>query len=123
MNYFENIEVCLNERNLMNCPGQICNVDETGMPLDHRLPKVVGQKGKRNIRCRVTGNKAQITVVACVSASGQALPPYVIFDTKQLSHAWTKGKVGTRYGLSNKGWIDNVLFRLVRESFYQTCCS
>ena len=50
--------------------------------------------------------------MACESASGQALPPYVIFDTKQLNHAWTKGEVlGTQYGLSNKGWIDNVLFK------------
>ena len=112
MNYFENLEVCLNEHNLMNFLGQIYNVDETGMPLAHRPPKVVGRKGKRKIRCRVTGNKAQITVVACVSASGQAIPPYVIFDTKQLNLAWTKGEVpGTRYGLSNKGWIDNVLFK------------
>ena len=96
----------------MNCPGQIYNVDETGIPLDHHLPKVVGRKGKRKIRCLVTGNKAQITVVACVSASGQAIPFYVIFDTKQLNHAWTKGEVpGTRYGLSNKGWIDNVVFK------------
>ena len=92
MKYFKNIEVCLKEHSLMNCPGQIYNVDETGMPLDHCPPKVVGQKDKRKIRCRVTGNKAQITVVACVSASGQAIPPYVIFDTKQLNHAWTKKK-------------------------------
>ena len=96
----------------MNFPGQIYNVDESGMPLDHRPPRVVGRKEKRKIRCHVTRNKAQITVVACVSASGQALPPYVIFDTKQLNHAWTEGKVPvTRYGMSNKGWIDNVLFK------------
>ena len=58
--------------------------------------------------------------MACVSASGQAVPPYVIFDTKQLNHAWTEGEVpGTRYGLSNKGWTDNALFR---ELFYQTRC-
>ena len=80
--YFENLEVCLQEHNLMNCPGQIYNVDETGMPLDHRPPKVVGRKGKRKVRCRVTGNKAQITVVACVSASGQTIPPYVIKTAK-----------------------------------------
>ena len=121
MKYFENLEVCLNEHDLMNRPGQIYNVDETGMPLDHRPPKVVGRKGKRKIRCRVTGNKAQITVVACVSASGQALPPYVIFDTKQLNLAWQKGEVpGTRYGLSNKGWIDNVLFKDWLENHFIT---
>ena len=118
MKYFENLEVCLKEHDLMNCPGQIYNVDETGMPLDHRPPKVVGRKGKRNIRCRAIRNKAQITVVACVSASGQVITPYVILDTKQLNHAWVPG---TWYGLSNKGWIDNVLFKDWLEK--QTRCS
>lgn len=70
-------------------------------------PKLLDKKEKV-IRCCVPGNKAKITVVACISASGQAIPPCVIFDTKQLNHAWTKDKVpGSWYGLSNKGWIDN----------------
>ena len=37
-------------------------------------------------------NKSQITVIACVSAAGQALPPYVIFDTKGLNQEWIKGE-------------------------------
>ena len=69
-NYFENLEECLKENNLMISPGQIYNVDETGMPLDNCPPKVVGQKGKRKIRWPVTANKAQITVEACISATG-----------------------------------------------------
>ena len=36
----------------------------------------------------------------------------MIFDKKQLNYAWTKEEVpGTQYSLSNKGCIDNVLFR------------
>ena len=117
--YFQNLEICLQENDLMKSPGQIYNVDETGMPLDHCPPKVVGRKGKSKLRCRVTGNKAQITVVACVSASGQAIPPYIIFDTKTLNNAWTKGEVpGTRYGLSDKGWIDHVLFKHWLENHF-----
>ena len=120
-NYFANLKECLKENNLMDSSGQLYNVDETGIPLDHRPPKVVAKRGKRKIRCRTTGNKAQITVVGCVSASGHAIPPYVIFDTKKLNHAWTKGEVpGTRYGLSNKGWIDNVLFRDWLENHFIT---
>ena len=47
VNYFENLEVCLNEHNLMNCRGQIYNMDKTGIPLDHRQSKIVGQKQKK----------------------------------------------------------------------------
>jgi hypothetical protein len=39
------------------------------------------------------------------------IPPFVIFDAKQLNHLWTKGEVsGTRYGLSDSGWTDRGLF-------------
>ena len=31
----------------MNKPGQIFNVDESGMPLEHRAPKVVARKGQK----------------------------------------------------------------------------
>ena len=90
----------------MNSPEQIYNVDESGMPL-----KVITQKGQKKVRVRTTGDKSQITVVGCASASGQVIPPYIIFDTATLNVAWTEGEVpGTTYGLSKKGWIDTELF-------------
>ena len=59
------------------------------------------------------GNKSQITVIACVSAVGHVIPPFVIFDAKGLNYQWTVGEVvGTRYGLSSNGWVDTVLFKL-----------
>ena len=33
---------------------------------------------------RTSGNKSQVTVIAYVSATGQAIPPFVIFDAKML---------------------------------------
>ena len=73
--YFELLKV---ENDLLNSPSQIYNVDETGMPLDHRPPEVVAKKGQRKVRYRTSGIKSQITVIRCVSASGQAIPPFVI---------------------------------------------
>ena len=33
------------------------------------------------------------------------------FDAKKLNHAWTANEVpGTKYGLSDKGWINTDLF-------------
>ena len=110
--YFDMLKDTLLENHLMEKPAQIYNVDESGMPLDHRPPKVISEKGQKKVRSRTSGNKSQITVIACVSASGHALPPFVIFDTKGLNPEWTKGEVvGTTYGLSAKGWVDTELFK------------
>ena len=63
------------------------NVDETGMPLDHRPLKVVTKKGQKKVRSRTSGNKSQITT-------------------------WNGGEIpGITYGLSDKGWVDHELFK------------
>ena len=82
------------------------------MPLDHRPPKIVTQRGHKKVRYRTAGNKSQITVIGCVSATGHAVPPFVIWDAKSMNKEWTNGEIaGTTYGLSNKGWVDSELFR------------
>ena len=88
-----------------------------GGPLSRRdipkPPKVVTSIGANHATCITTGNKTHITVVACCSAGGRALPPMVIFDRLNLKPQWTMGEVpGTVYGLSPKGWIDSELFNL-----------
>ena len=110
--YFSLLKDALQEHGVMDSPAQIYNVDETGMPLDHRPPKIVTRKGQKNVCYRTSGNKSQITVIGCISAVGQAIPPFVIFDAKNLNVEWTNGEVpGTTYGLSEKGWVDTELFR------------
>ena len=117
-NYYDLLKDVLDEHNLMDHPVQIYNMDETGVPFDPRPPKVVAPKG---LRYRSSGKKGQVTVVACASATGQAIPPYVIFDAKQLNPAWFKGEVpGTRYGLSDSGWIDRELFHLWLSKHFLT---
>ena len=73
--YFDMVKKTLSDNNLMNKPAQIYNVDESGMPLDHRPPKVITQKGQKKVCSGTSGNKSQITVIACVSAAGHVLPP------------------------------------------------
>ena len=58
--------------------------DETGMPLDPKLLKVVTQRGHKNPSQVSGGVKTQITLVGCVIAGGQCLPPMVIWDCKNL---------------------------------------
>ena len=104
MENFDLLKSVLTQHELMESPNQIYNVNKTGMPLDHRLPKVVTKKDQKKVRSRTSGNKSQVTVIAYVSATGQALPPFVIFDVKSLNMEWRKGEIpGTTY---DKGWVD-----------------
>lgn len=110
--YFELLKAELTSNELMNSPNRIYNVDETGICLDGHAPRVVALKGQKKVRYRTSGNKNQVTVIACVSASGQCIPPFVIFDAKRLNQDWRKGEVaGTSYGLSDNGWVDTELFK------------
>ena len=58
--------------------GQIYNVDEYGMLLDHCTPCVLTTKGEK-VRYHTSGNKSQITLIGYVNATGQTIPPFVIF--------------------------------------------
>ena len=109
--YFNMLEETLEEYNLKDKPAQIYNCDESGMPLEHKLPKTISLKGSKKVRQITSGNKTQITVLGCVSATGQALPPMVVFSGKWFNHELSKGEVpGTLYGLSDSGWMDSELF-------------
>ena len=103
--YFDLLERTLEDNGL---PCQIFNLDETGMPLSPQSPKCVFARGEKTPANIDGGDKAQITVVACVSAAGYCIPPMVIWDRKKLSLELTAGEVpGT---LSDKGWMDQELF-------------
>ena len=123
--YFGLLGDTLKEHGLLNCPSQIYNVDESGMLLDPKAPNVVAVKGAKKVRYRSSGRKGQVTFVGCGNASGQVIPPMIIFDAKKLNHAWTQKEVpGTKYGLSDKGWITTDLFEAwLMEHFLQYAVS
>ncbi len=110
--YFSLLKEIFDEFGLRTSPGQVYNMDETGMPLDPKPPKVVTRRGQKKVRYRTSGKKGQITVLGCINAIGNTIPPMVIFDAHNLNRSWTTGEVpGTIYGLSEKGWIDRELFQ------------
>ena len=110
--YFDLLESTLIEYNIGDKPAQIFNMDETGVPLSPDLPKGVFKKGSKAVAV-TSGDKSQLTVVACVSAGGFCIPPMVILDRKTLHPDMTIGELpGTIYGLSSKGWIDSELFKM-----------
>ncbi len=92
-------------------PETIFNMVETGMPLCPRPPKVVARKGQKKVRYRTLGQKSQVTVLACGSATDEIIPPFIIFAGKQISPLWTQDEVtGSRFAVSDNGWVDQELF-------------
>ena len=109
--YFDLLEDVIKVNGLSKRPGQIFNCDETGMPLSHTPPKVIAQVGQKHPYSITSGDKSQITVLACASASGYSIPPTVIYDRKSLQPDMMEGEVpGTFYGLTNSGWMNGELF-------------
>ena len=91
--------------------------------MDGHAPRVVALKGQKKVRYITSGNKNQVTVIACISGSGQVMPPFVIFDAKSLNMDWSKDEVvGSSYSLSSSGWADLELFKgWLVDHFLENC--
>lgn len=109
--YYNMLEQTMTKYGLLSDPALIYNMDETGFPLDPKPPKGVFVRGETNPCTMTSGNKAQITVVACVSASGQCLPPMIVWPRKTMPPSLAFGEVpGSVYGMSDSGWMSQLLF-------------
>ena len=93
--YFCLLRDMLTTHGLLDKPSQIYNVDESGVPFNPRLPKIITAKGRgtKKMRYRSPGRKGQITIVACANAIGQAIPSMIIYDAARLNPAWTRDEV------------------------------
>ena len=109
--YFDVLSETYDQYDLADQPAVVFNMDESGFPLDPKPLKSVYARGSKNPTLLSSGQKSQVTVVACVSAAGQCLPPMVIWDRQTLQPDLAKGEVpGMVYGLSKKGWMNSELF-------------
>ena len=82
--YFDLLEQTMLANELISFSSRIFNVDESGFQLQAHKSSIVAEKGSKHPTTVTTGDKAQITVIACVNASGAKLPSLVIFDRKVL---------------------------------------
>ena len=102
------LQEIFDEHNFYGHPEAVYNMDETGMPLEPRPPKVIAAKGQNY---QTSGQKQQITVVGCGSAISHAILSFIIFAAKQINYLWTRNEVnGSCFAVSENGWIDQKLF-------------
>jgi len=86
-NYFDLLEETLHQNDLLSKPSLIFNCNES---------HCIARKGQKHVTAVVSGNKSQITIIACASAAGNTIPPFVIFDWKSLNQELTTGEIPVR---------------------------
>ena len=109
--YFDLLENTLQETGLADYPALYFNMDETGFALDPKPNKTVHLRVEKNALSISSGSKGQITVIACVSATAQVIPPLIVWNRKTMAPEMATGEIpGTLYGFSVNGWTNSILF-------------
>jgi hypothetical protein len=102
--YFEELESVLLKYDLLNKPGCLWNVDETGITLDFPPPKIISGKDDKPFIVS-SPKQATTTVIAAGSALGETIPPYVIYKGQRLMSELTTGCLPqTKFAMSKNGW-------------------
>lgn len=125
-NYFMELSNIVSRLNVKEKPEAIWNMDETSVSLCHRPTKVYAQKGARNIPGRVSNSRETLTVVACINAIGNEIPPLVIAKGKTpaclSSFNVSQGPPGTKYTFQGKGYMEDILgVQWFQSHFLQHC--
>lgn len=90
----------------------VWNMDESGITNVAKPCKVLSTKGKRQVSKITSAERGStVTVVYAMSASGQYLPPMMIFPRKRMVPALMNGAPAGAIGAcSSNGWTDSRLF-------------
>ena len=111
-NYFAKLGAAYARLNLLAKPMQIFNVDEVGISVVHKPGKVITEVGRKNVWSITSSEKGRNhTILCCVSASGFALPPFMIYPRKRMNEKLKSGALpGTCFHCSDNGWITQDLY-------------
>ena len=82
--FFAKLGAIYGRLNLIAKPSQIFNADETRVTIVHKPSKVIAQIGRRNVPSITSADKGKThSILACVSASRQVFPPFMIYPRKR----------------------------------------
>ena len=113
VDFFAKLGSLYGRLNLLTKPMQVYNIDETGITIVHKPGKVFSAVGRKHVYSVTSGEKGKThTVVVCVSASGHAIPPMMIYPRKKaVPESLKSGCVpGTVFETSDNGWITKDIY-------------
>lgn len=93
-------------------PENMFNVDETGFTVCQKSQRIVGKKGKKTVGIISSAEKGKnVTVVCCVSAAGNYVPPMFVFPRVRVRPEFLdRGPTGAVARANKSGWITEALF-------------
>jgi hypothetical protein len=103
--FFNNLATVLEKYKFT--PDRIVNTDETGISTVMQAPKVICEKGKKQVSQCVSAERGTlVTFCGIVTATGSAIPPVYIFPRVRMKHHFLLGSVTGAKGYASKnGWI------------------
>lgn len=116
--FFDNLEKVYKRHSSFADGTRVYNLDETATTTVQKPQKVIGPKGK-NIGKVTSGEKGTLVTTCCfISASGQALPPVLIFPRKNYKDHMLRGAPPGSLGLAtSSGWMNSELFVTTMKHF------
>ncbi len=110
--HFEALENTMIELGVKNEALKIFNMDEKGCRLClHHTQKVLAPTGSKRVHMVANEHGENVTIAACVSAAGFALPPMIIMKGKKVRPEWVDNLPRTcRVEASDKGSMTQPLF-------------
>ncbi len=94
-------------------PFNIFNVDETCLVCSQGTNAKVYARldSKSPYLIEAQNQKEAYTINVCISASGEYLPLYVVYQSTSLRSNWfSGGPAGCRYNCSESGWMNEIVF-------------
>ncbi|CAM1331982.1 Uncharacterised protein r2_g4084 [Pycnogonum litorale] len=121
--FFENLAIIF-ERCRFD-PGDIWNMDETGVTTVQKPDKVVARRGFKQVGAITSAERGTLVTVACaVSAIGNTIPPYFVFPRVHFrDHFLTEAPVGSQGTANASGWMKEETFEDFLKHFvkYSKC--
>ncbi|XP_060600129.1 uncharacterized protein LOC132753652 [Ruditapes philippinarum] len=124
--YIDDLGKLLISLGIANKPSQIWNMDETGKQFEHNPVRVVARKGVKNLPGRTSNQRTNTTILACVSASGQAMPPLMIVKgkTQRSLYSWNTAAApqGTKWSFQENAWMTETICKDWFEEIFLPFC-
>ncbi|CAF4193164.1 unnamed protein product, partial [Rotaria sordida] len=111
--WFKHLREVLEKFQLLDRPEALWNADESGFFEDPGRRSVVVKRGTKHAISSQSGTgKSMTTVLMCVCANGEKLPPYIVYRGAKLWSSWIpkNGFPGTRYNVTQSGWVEEETF-------------
>ena len=115
--FFDNLEAVIKQNNFEAC--RIFNVDETGLVTAHKPPKIITNKGEKQVGQIVSADRGTlVTLCAAVNAIGNSIPSLLIFPRVNFrEHMLAGAPPGSIGDATRSGWMNKDIFTRWMDHF------